>query len=486
MTWMVGEDSMERIPALHIDHYDLNMPYAWWKAGMSDQRVQFNVYFREHPFGNGFTVFAGLERIVHYLQGLRFTDEDIAYLRTRPEGYDAGFLDSLRGFRFRGNVDAVREGEIVFPEEPLLKVEGTVLEAALIEAAVLNVVNWHSPVATKAARMKQVAGDDPIIEMATRRMPEVDAAVWAARATYIAGVESTSNTYADMRFGVPAKGTMGHMWIQAFDSELEAFRKFVEAFPEGAVFLVDTYDTLRSGVPNAITVAKEMEAKGHRLLGIRLDSGDLAYLSIEARRMLDAAGLHYVKIFATNNLDEDLIANLKEQGAKIDVWGVGTRIASVGASLGAVYKMKARSVNGLTQPVIKVSDNFEKTTVPGDLVVYRLYDRETGMARGDYLALADEELPKEVELFHPVFTHRRKKVTDFEAQALLVPVFRDGELVYELPSLDEIRAYHKRQLGKFWPEYRRRLNPEIYPVSLSERLWTLREKMIAEQRERLQ
>lgn len=475
---------MERIPALHIDQYDLNMPYAWWKAGMADTKVQFNVYFRKHPFGNGFTVFAGLERIVDYLEGLHFTEEDIAYLSTRPEHYEPGFLDMLRAFRFCGNVDSVREGEIVFPEEPLLKLEGTVLEAALVEAAILNVVNWHSPVATKAARMKQVAGDDPIIEMATRRMPEVDAAVWAARATYIAGFDSTSNTYADMRFGIPAKGTMGHMWIQSFDSELEAFRQFVKAFPEGAVLLVDTYDTLRSGVPNAITVAKEMEERGQRLLGIRLDSGDLAYLSIEARKMLDGAGLDYVKIFATNNLDEDLIANLKEQGAKVDVWGVGTMLASVGASLGAVYKMKARSVNGHMEPVIKVSDNFEKTTVPGDLVAYRLYDRETGMARGDYLALADEDLPDEIELFHPVFTFKRKRVTDFEAQALLIPIFRNGERVYELPTLKEIREYHRQQLARFWPEYRRRLNPEEYPVSLSERLWTLREQMIAEQREK--
>lgn len=472
----------ERISALHIDQYDLNMPYAWWKAGLADRRVQFDVYFRKHPFGSGFTVFAGLERIVHYLENLRFTEEDIAYLRNRPERYDEGFLDVLRGFRFRGNVDAMREGEIVFPEEPLLKIEGTVLEAALVEAAVLNIVNWHAPVATKAARMKEVAGDEPLIEMATRRMPEVDAAVWAARAAYIAGFDATSNTYADMRFGIPAKGTMGHMWIQSFDSELEAFRKFVEAFPEGAVLLVDTYDTLRSGVPNAITVAKEMEARGQRLLGIRLDSGDIAYLSIQARRMLDEAGLDYVKIFATNNLDEDVIASLKEQGAKVDVWGVGTMLAAVGASLGAVYKMKARWVNGRMQPVIKVSDNFEKTTVPGDLVVYRLYDRATGMARGDYIALAAEELPDEVELFHPVYTHKRKRVTGYEAQALLVPVFRDGERVYELPSLDAIRQYHRRQLSRFWPEYRRRLNPEEYPVSLSERLWTMRERMIAEQR----
>lgn len=477
---------MTRIPALHIDQYDLNMPYAWWKYGMAERRVLFNAYFRKHPFGNGYTVFAGLERIVAYLENLRFTDEEIEYLRRRPEKYDEGFLAYLRDFRFTGNIDAMREGEIVFPEEPLVKVEATLFEAALIEAAILNIINWHTPVATKASRIKQVAGDDPLIEMATRRMPEADAAVWAARAAYIAGFDSTSNTYAGLLFGIPAKGTMGHMWVQSFASELEAFRRFVEVFPEGAVLLVDTYDTLRSGVPNAITVAKEMEQRGRRLLGIRLDSGDLAYLSIRARRMLDEAGLHYVKIFATNNLDEDLIANLKEQGARIDVWGVGTMLASVGAALGAVYKMKARCVDGIMEPVIKVSDNFEKTTVPGDLVVYRLVDRQTGMAKGDYVALADETVPDSVELFHPVYTHKRKRVTNFEAQPLLVPVFREGKRVYDLPSLDEIRAYHKAQLARFWPEYRRRLNPEEYPVSFSKRLWTLQQEMIALQRAKFQ
>lgn len=469
---------MERIPALHMDHYDLNMPYAWWKMGMADERVLFNAYFRKHPFGNGYTVFAGLERIVQYLEQLRFSDEDIRYLRNRPEQYDEGFLDYLRRFRFGGSVEAVREGEIVFPEEPLVKVEGTLVEAALIEAAILNIINWHSPVATKASRMKQVAGDDAMIEMATRRMPEVHAASWAARAAYIAGFESTSLTYADMRHGVPAKGTMGHMWIQSFDSELEAFRNFARVFPNSSVLLADTYDTLRSGVPNAIAVAKELEARGDRLVGIRLDSGDLAYLSIQARKMLNDAGLDYVKIFATNNLDEDLIASLKEQGAKIDVWGVGTTLASVGASLGAVYKMKARDVGGTMQPVIKVSDNFEKTTIPGDLAVYRLFDRVSGMAKGDYMTLDGETVPDEVELFHPIYTHKRKPVKEYVATPLLVPVFKDGERVYDLPTVHEIRQYHKEQLGRFWPEYRRRLNPEAYPVSLSKKLWELRQSLV--------
>jgi nicotinate phosphoribosyltransferase len=468
---------------LHTDKYQINMMYAHWKEGTQDRRAVFDAYFRKLPFGNGFAVFAGLERIVRYLRSLHFDEESLAYLREQEEGYDEGFFDELRRFRFTGNLYSVEEGTLVFPNEPLIRVEGRIFEAQLIETALLNFMNYQTLVATKAARIKQVAPQDILLEFGSRRAQEADAALWGARAAYLAGFDATSNLLAGMKFGIPAKGTHAHSWVQIHDSEEEAFRRYAEALPDQVTLLVDTYDTLKRGVPNAIRIAKDMEKRGKRMQSIRLDSGDLAYLSIQARRMLDEAGLSYVKIVASNDLDENTILNLKAQGARIDVWGVGTQLitAADDPALGGVYKLVAREANGRYEPAIKISGNPEKVTTPGIKDVYRIINRETDKAEADYIALADEKDVKKGErlkLFHPSHPYIYKYVENYVAEPLLKPIFLNGKQVYELPSLEQIREHHKRQLARFWPEYLRKLNPEIYPVDLSQRTYDLKTEWI--------
>lgn len=312
--------------ALHTDKYQINMMYAHWVNGSHRQKAVFEAYFRKLPFGNGYAVFAGLERIVHYIANLRFTDEDIKYLSEQEENYDSAFLEELKQFRFCGTLHSMKEGALVFPNEPLVRVEGTIMEAQLVETALLNFMNFQTLIATKASRIKQVAGDDILLEFGTRRAQEADAAVWGARAAYVAGFHATSNMLAGEKFGIPTKGTHAHSWVQTFESEQAAFDVYAKVMPDQVTLLVDTYDTLKSGVPHAIETAKKLEAMGKKMNAIRLDSGDLAYLSIKAREMLDQAGLNYVKIVASNDLDENTIFNLKAQGARIDTWGVGTQL----------------------------------------------------------------------------------------------------------------------------------------------------------------
>ncbi|RUS46279.1 nicotinate phosphoribosyltransferase [Cohnella sp. AR92] len=461
---------------LHTDKYEINMMYAHWYHGTDRDRAVFEAYFRKLPFGNGFAVFAGLRRFVEYVQSIRFDEETIAYLSEQEENYDPRFLDKLRQFRFGGNIKSVEEGTIVFANEPLVRIEATVFEAQLLETALLNFINYQTLIATKAARIRQVAGSDMLMEFGTRRAQEADAAVWGARAACIAGFDSTSNLRAGMMFGIPTSGTHAHAWVQHHDSEERAFERFAEALPNQVSLLVDTYDTLGSGVPNAIKVAKKMESKGKRMLAIRLDSGDLAYLSKEARRMLDEAGLPDVKIVASNDLDENIIMNLKAQGARIDSWGVGTQLitASDQPSLGGVYKLVEVQKDGKWEPVIKISGNPEKVTTPGAKDVYRIINRKTGMAMADYEALTDEEEVKNgetLELFDPIHPYIRRKATDYEAVSLLKPIFQEGKLVYDLPELSEIREYHASQLKLFRPELLRKLNPENYAVVLSPKTW---------------
>jgi nicotinate phosphoribosyltransferase len=468
---------------LHTDKYQINMMYAHWVQGSSNEKAVFEAYFRKLPFGNGYAVFAGLDRIVNYMQSIRFGDDEIDYLRTQEENYKEEFLVELRQFRFTGNLHAVPEGTLVFPNEPLIRVEARVFEAQLIETALLNFINYQTLIATKASRIKQVAPHDVLLEFGTRRAQEADAAIWGARAAYLAGFHATSNLRAGMIFGIPTKGTHSHAWVQGHDTEEEAFRKYAEALPDQVTLLVDTYDTLKSGVRNAIKTARFLESQGKRMNAIRLDSGDLAYLSQQARHMLDDSGFSYVKIVASNDLDENIIFNLKGQGAKIDVWGVGTNLITAAdqPSLGGVYKLVAREKNGKYEPVIKISGNPEKVTNPGFKEAYRIVNKKTGKAEADYLALRHEidiKNGERIKLFDPIHPYIHKFIEDYEARPLLQAIFTQGELTYMQPTLEQIRDYHAEQMLLFWPQYLRKLNPEVYRINLSAEAWQLKMDLI--------
>lgn len=423
------------------------------------------------PFGHGYAVFAGLEKVIDYLRNFKFTESDLAYLR--EIGYPEDFLTYLKTVRFTGTLRSVVEGEIVFGNEPLIRVEAPLAEAQLIETALLNIVNYQTLIATKASRIKQVVGDEPVAEFGTRRAQEMDAAIWGARAAVIGGCDSTSNVRAGKLFGIPVSGTLAHSMVQVYHDEYTAFHKYASTH-KNCIFLVDTYDTLKSGVPNAIRVAKELGDQ-IRFVGIRIDSGDLAYLSKKARKMLDEAGFPEAKIFASNDLDEHTIINLKAQGAQIDSWGVGTKLITAfdQPALGAVYKLVAIEEDGKLIDTIKISGNPEKVTTPGLKKVYRIINKQNGKSEGDYITL-DWENPQEEEplkMFHPVHTFISKYVTNFEAVDLHKNIFVDGKLVYELPTIKEIQNYVKKNLDLLWDEYKRILNPTLYPVDLSQACW---------------
>lgn len=471
--------------ALHTDKYQINMMYAHWHLGTHDRKAVFEAYFRKLPFGNGYAVFAGLERIIHYISNLQFTEEDIQYLAEQEENYDPAFLDELRQFRFQGTIYSMQEGALVFPNEPLIRVEGRLMETQLVETALLNFMNFQTLIATKASRIKQIAGQDMLLEFGTRRAQEADAAVWGARAAYIAGFHATSNMLAGKKFGIPTKGTHAHSWVQSFNSEQESFDAYAKVLPDQVSLLVDTYDTLNSGVPHAIETAKYLSSIGKELSAIRLDSGDLAYLSIEARKMLDAAGLPNVKIVASNDLDENTILDLKSQGARIDTWGVGTQLITAAdqPSLGGVYKLVEREVDHVMKPTIKISANPEKVSTPGKKDVYRIIDRTSGKALADYICHPEEVQIREgapIKLFNPQHSYLQKTIRNYDAIPMLEPIFVDGDQVYELPTLDAIRTFHKEQLNLFWPQYLRKLNPEIYRTNISEKVWELKKNMMAE------
>lgn len=471
--------------ALHTDKYQINMMYAHWHLGTHDRKAVFEAYFRKLPFGNGYAVFAGLERIIHYISNLQFTEEDIQYLAEQEENYDPAFLDELRKFRFQGTIYSMQEGALVFPNEPLIRVEGRLMETQLVETALLNFMNFQTLIATKASRIKQIAGQDMLLEFGTRRAQEADAAVWGARAAYIAGFHATSNMLAGKKFGIPTKGTHAHSWVQSFNSEQESFDAYAKVLPDQVSLLVDTYDTLNSGVPHAIETAKYLSSIGKELSAIRLDSGDLAYLSIEARKMLDEAGLPNVKIVASNDLDENTILDLKSQGARIDTWGVGTQLITAAdqPSLGGVYKLVEREVDHVMKPTIKISANPEKVSTPGKKDVYRIIDRTSGKALADYICHPEEVQIREgapIKLFNPQHSYLQKTIRNYEAIPMLEPIFVDGNQVYELPTLDAIRIFHKEQLNLFWPQYLRKLNPEIYRTNISEKVWELKKNMMAE------
>ncbi|EML5633398.1 nicotinate phosphoribosyltransferase [Enterococcus faecium] len=458
---------------LHTDLYQINMMQTYWELGRADLHAVFECYFREMPFNHGYAVFAGLERLVNYLENLTFNDSDIAYLRGL-EVYPEGFLGYLQNFEFKATVRSAREGELVFANEPLIQVEGPLAHCQLVETALLNMVNFQTLIATKAARIKSVIGEDPLLEFGTRRAQELDAAVWGTRAAYIGGADATSNVRAGKIFGIPASGTHAHSLVQSYGNDYEAFMAYAKTHKD-CVFLVDTYDTLKSGVPSAIRVAKELGDKIN-FQGVRIDSGDMAYISKRVREQLDAAGFTEAKIYASNDLDEATILNLKMQKAKIDVWGVGTKLITAydQPALGAVFKLVSiEDDEGKMMDTIKLSSNAEKVTTPGKKQVWRITRNFDGKSEGDYVTLWDED-PREEEaifMFHPVHTFINKTVRDFTARPVLQDIFIEGKRVYELPALNEIKEYTKENLDSLWEEYKRDLNPQKYPVDLSTECW---------------
>lgn len=468
--------------ALHTDLYQINMTESYWEDDIHNRKAVFEVYFRKLPFGNGYAIFAGLERIIQYLNNFHFSETDLAYLRDEL-GYDDEFLSYLKTLRFTGNVYSVLEGEMIFGNEPIVRIEAPLVEAQLIETAILNIVNYQTLIATKAARIKQVAGNDTVMEFGTRRAQEMDAAIWGTRAAFIGGFQATSNVRAGKLFGIPVSGTHAHSFIQAYKDEYIAFHKYARRHKD-CVFLVDTYDTLKSGVPNAIRVAKELGDKIN-FIGIRLDSGDLAYLSKKARVMLDEAGFHDAKIVASNDLDENTIINLKSQDAKIDIWGIGTKLITAydQPALGAVYKLVSiENEDGQMIDTIKISANPEKVSTPGLKKVYRIINRLNNKSEGDYITLSDENPEKEqrIKMFHPVHTFVSKFVTNFYAKELHHKIFENGKLVYDTPSLLEMQNYTLENLQLLWDEYKRSLHPEDYPVDLSQACWDNKMKNINE------
>ncbi|MFJ5768818.1 nicotinate phosphoribosyltransferase [Psychrobacillus sp. NPDC093180] len=472
---------------LHTDLYQINMVETYWKDGIHNKKAVFEIYFRKLPFGNGYSLFAGLQRIIEFIENFGFSESDIAYLREEGQ-YSEQYLEYLSNLQFTGSIRSMKEGELVFANEPILQIEAPLAEAQLIETALLNIVNFQTLIATKASRIKHVIGDEIAMEFGTRRAQELDAAIWGTRAAYIGGFSATSNVRAGKLFGIPVAGTHAHAMVQAYQDEYVAFTKYAEAHKD-CVFLVDTYDTLRSGVPNAIRVAKEFGDKIN-FIGIRLDSGDMAYLSKEARKMLDEAGFTEAKISASNDLDEYTIMNLKAQGARIDTWGVGTKLITAydQPALGAVYKLVSiENEAGEMVDTIKISANPEKVTTPGMKRIYRIINNVNGHAEGDYIALAHEKPQEEerLKMFHPVHTYISKFVTDFTAKELHLDVIVNGSVEYELPTIQEIQRYANDNLNLLWNEYKRTMNPEEYPVDLSQACWDNKMERIREIQEKV-
>ena len=461
------------------DFYELTMGAGYFANGYTDRITYFDLFFRRCPDGGGFAIAAGLEQIVQYIQKLHFDTEDIAYLRER-KCFNEDFLNYLANFKFTGDIWAVPEGTPIFPREPIITVRAPAIQAQLVETYLLLCVNHQSLIATKANRVVRAAEGRTVLEFGSRRAQGADAAILGARAAYIGGCHGTACTISDQLYGVHAGGTMAHAWVQMFDSEYEAFKAYVKMFPNNATLLVDTYNTLKSGVPNAIRAFNEiLKPMGITKCGIRLDSGDLAYLTREARKMLDEAGWTDCKISVSNSLDEYIIRDLLRQGAQIDMFGVGERLITAKSEpvFGGVYKLAAiEEPDGTVVPKIKISENVEKITNPHHKKLYRFYAKDTGKAIADYLTVYDEVVDdsKDMTIFDPDATWKTKKVYNFTARELQVPVFKGGELVYKLPSLEEIRTYCLAQVDTLWDEVKRFDNPQTYYVDLSQKLWDIK------------
>lgn len=458
-------------PASFTDYYELTMAQGYFLSGKHQKSAGFDYFFRRIPFKGGYVIFAGLNELIETLQNLTFSEEEIEYLR--KENFKEEFLEYLQDFQFKGNVYSVQEGEIVFPNEPILRVEGNLLETQLIETLLLNILNFQSLIATKAARIKIAAGKNSVVLDFGLRRSQGLGGIHATRAAMIGGFDGTSNVYSAQRFDLPAGGTMAHSWVQSFESELDAFQTYAKYYPDDSTLLVDTYDTLGCGVPNAIKVAKELESKGHKLKAIRLDSGDLAYFSKKSRKMLDDADLNYVKIAASNQLDERVIHSLKTQNAPIDIFGVGTRLVTghTSPALDGVYKLNSID----DDPKLKISENIEKITLPGNKKIYR-YCNDDGSFYGDAILFDDEKLIE--RMHHPTFPAKKSDVTSREFEELLQPVIQNGKVCINLSEVHEIADYAKKRLNQLQPEFKRLENPHIYKVGISTKLMEKRDILL--------
>lgn len=467
-----------------MDFYELTMANGYFSSGMGDVIVYFDMFYRKNPDGAGFVIVAGLDQVIQYIKDLKFTDEDISYLRSKKI-FNEEFLLYLKNFKFTGDIYAIPEGTPVFPNEPLVTVKAKALEAQLLETMILLTINHQSLIATKANRIVRAAKGRPVMEFGARRSQGYDGAIYGARAAYIGGVAGTATTFADEAFGVPALGTMAHSWIQMFESEFDAFKTYAENYPDGCTLLIDTYNVIKSGIPNAIRTAKEiLEPMGKKLSGVRIDSGDIAYLSKKCRRMLNEAGLTDCKIVASNSLDEYIITDLIDQGAKIDSFGVGERLITAKSEpvFGGVYKLAAVEKDGVIIPKIKISENAEKVTNPGYKKVWRLSDKNTNNAIADVITMSYEVIndKKPYTIFDEIHVWKKKKLTKFVAKNLQVPIFLNGECVYESPCLNEIREFCKVEVDRLWNEVKRFSNPHQYYVDLSRELWRCKQEMINE------
>ena len=465
------------------DFYEFSMANAYFTNGMKDKIAYFDMFFRRVPDNGGFAIMAGLRQLIDYLKNLKFTQKDLELFAKK--GFNEDFIEYLRNFKFTCDVWAIPEGTPIFPGEPIIVVKGPVIEAQIIETMILLTINHQSLIATKANRLKRAAGDRMIMEFGSRRAQGYDGAVYGARAAYIGGCDATACTIDERDYGIPSVGTMAHSWIQLFGDELEAFCAYARQYPDNCTLLVDTYNVLKSGIPNAIEAFKrEVLPRGFRPKGIRIDSGDITYLSIKARKMLDDAGFPDCKIVASNSLDEIIIRDMLMQGAQIDSFGVGERLITAASApvFGGVYKIVAVEENGVAVPRIKLSENVQKITTPCAKKLYRLFDNETGKAIADVIALIDEELEnlESYELFDPVYTWKRKKVTNFTAKPLLVRIFDKGECCYNSPDIKKIKQYCNEQVDTLWDEVKRFENPHTYYVDLSDKLWKEKQRLLDE------
>ncbi len=476
----------ERNLTLLTDFYELTMMYGYFLHGKTDEIATFDLFFRPFDESN-FCIAAGLQQAVEYINNLHFGKEEIEYLRSTG-AFNEDFLQYLSEFKFTGTIKAIPEGTVVFPYEPLMIITAPICQAQLLEAALLNIVNFQTLIATKARRICYAAKPASVLEFGLRRAQAPDASIYGARAAVIGGCSSTSNVLCAKMFDLPPKGTHAHSWVMSFPTELDAFMAYADTYPDSCLLLVDTYDTLKSGVPNAIKVFDYLKKNGHKPMGIRLDSGDLAYLSKIARKMLDEAGHSDCKIFASSDIDEYVLESLKQQDAKIDIYGVGTRMITSNntPSLGGVYKLANINVNGIDSPRMKISDNPVKVTNPGIKTVYRLFGRDTGKAIADVICLADEKIDdsKNLVITHPVERWKTKEVVNFEAKNLYTDVFVNGKCVFNPKSTYELAKDCQESLNGFWEEYLRLSQPHNYKVDLSDKLYDLKQELILKSRKR--
>ncbi|QLY39952.1 nicotinate phosphoribosyltransferase [Hujiaoplasma nucleasis] len=471
--------------AMVIDFYELTMANGYFESGMKDQIAYFDLYYRKNPDGGGYALFAGLETIMDFIDDLSFDDEDIEFLKSKKM-FSEGFLKYLRNFKFSGDIYSFKEGSIIFPNEPIVTIKAPIIEAQILETYLLQVINHQTLIATKASRIKYAAKGRTVIEMGARRAQGLTASLNGARAAYIGGIDATSNVISDQVYGVPSGGTMAHSWIQMFDSEYEAFKTYANIYPNHSTFLLDTYDTLSSGVPNAIRVIKEvLIPKGVKKYSVRIDSGDLTYLSKATRKLLDQAGLENCTITVSNSLDERIIKDLLIQGAPIDIFGVGERLITAKSDpvFGSVYKLVAIEENNEIVPKIKISDNVEKITTPHFKTVWRIMDEE-GHFDADLISLDSEKLntKKPLTIFDPINIWKQKTFDNYQLIQMHEIIYENGQRVYERPSLKEIRDFAQNQLNSLWPEVRRFDFPHQYYVDLSKALWKIKNKMIEDLR----